>query len=280
MSNLDDENTAPAYQSPAKPPAVPSSDSEPELVQRHEEDNPTASHELAEESKHEDADMKGSCQFNHNDVEVKNLGWNDAVSKVPQPLIGGLKNEDLWTLLRRFNKQIFHVKSIEETPLANLDLNIADEEDFSPDKLRAQLERLYMVVILGLISTWKHIARLRSWKEAKRSAVFFGVYTLAWIFDLLIPTLIIFLMVLILYPPSRALCFPPAPPSLVDPNTGGIQKPPAGVLGSDDSYTGAPEKHRGEAVEQEAHSFVNSISSVCSGVRLTAFACHMKDNRC
>merc|ERR1719160_202469 len=69
-------------------------------------------------------------------------------------------------------------------------------------------------------------------------------------------------MVLIVYPPSRSYCFPPAPPSLIDSNTGGLQKPPAGVLGSDDTMTGAPEKHEGEAVEQEAHSFVTSISTL------------------
>ena len=36
----------------------------------------------------------------------------------------------------------------------------------------------------------------------------------------------------------------------------------AGVLASDDSMTGAPEKHPGDAVDQEAHSFVNSICTV------------------
>lgn len=69
-------------------------------------------------------------------------------------------------------------------------------------------------------------------------------------------------MVLILYEPSRAYCFPPAPIALIDSKTGGVKKPPAGVLGSDDSLTGAPEKHQGEAVEQEASNFVNSITSI------------------
>jgi len=34
------------------------------------------------------------------------------------------------------------------------------------------------------------------------------------------------------------------------------------VLGSHDSATGAPEKHKGEAVEQEAHNFVSGIGSI------------------
>jgi hypothetical protein len=67
---------------------------------------------------------------------------------------------------------------------------------------------------------------------------------------------------LIVYPPSREILFPPAPLALVSATTGGIQKPKAGVLGSTDSATGAPENHKGEAVEAEAANFVNSIASV------------------
>lgn len=247
----------------------PATTSEPEIIERHEAETPTASHALAED---EDAPALATKMAAHQvsqqqEVEVKDLGWNRDKNGAPPPMIRGLQNEELWTLVRRFDKQIFHVKSIDEPPLANLDLNIADEEDFSPDKLRAQLERLYMVVLICLFSAWKHIVRLRSWREYKRTSAFLGVYTVAWLLDLLVPTIVLFLMVLSYFPQSRAYCFPPAPPSLIDPKTGGIQKPAAGVLASDDSMTGAPEKHQGEAVEQEAHSFVNSMSSVCSGVK-------------
>lgn len=58
------------------------------------------------------------------------------------------------------------------------------------------------------------------------------------------------LITLILYPKSRGILFPPAPISLVDSKSGGVQKPKAGVLGSHESATGAPENHKGEAVEQ------------------------------
>jgi hypothetical protein len=67
---------------------------------------------------------------------------------------------------------------------------------------------------------------------------------------------------LIVYPPSRTFLFPPAPLALVDAKTGGIKKPTAGVLGSHGSLTGAPEKHHGEAVEQEAHNFVSSFGAI------------------
>ena len=56
--------------------------------------------------------------------------------------------------------------------------------------------------------------------------------------------------------------FPPAPLALVDTKTGGVQTPSAGVLGSHDSATGAPENHRGEAVENEASNFVAGFATV------------------
>jgi hypothetical protein len=250
-------------------PAAPVAGSEPELVETYHPETPTASHALAEDHEAPTAETKMAAEqvSQQDEIEVKNLGWNrEPDEEGPPRLVRGLRNEELWTLVRRFDKQIFHVKSIDEPPLADLDLNVADDEDFSPDKLRAQLERLYMVVLVGLFSAWKHVVRLRSWREWKRSSAFLAVYTVAWLFDLLVPTLAAFLMVLVLYPPARDYCFPPAPPSLIDPKTGGVQKPAAGVLASDDSTTGAPEKHQGEAVEQEARSFVNSMSNVCSGV--------------
>lgn len=76
------------------------------------------------------------------------------------------------------------------------------------------------------------------------------------------PAFFLTLIVLIAYPPSRQFLFPPAPLALVNSSTGGIQSPKAGVLGSHDSATGAPENHQGEAVEQEAHNFVSGIGSI------------------
>jgi hypothetical protein len=163
---------------------------------------------------------------------------------------------------------MYHVKALPEPPLGGLDLNIADDEEFSPDKLRANIERLYMTVIVGMVGFGKHIARIRSWRERNRTLAFAGVYSAAWALDFLMPTILGFLIVLIVHPPAREYCFPPAPIALIDSKTGGIKKPTAGVLGSDNSLTGAPEKHQGEAVEQEASNFVNSFTSIAvsSGV--------------
>lgn len=119
-----------------------------------------------------------------------------------------------------------------------------------------------MTVAVGLLAAVKHIARLRSWRETRRTASFAAAYFLAWLLDLLAPLASLTLITLIVYPPSRSIMFPPAPVALVSSKSGGVQKPKAGVLGSHDSATGAPENHKGEAVEQEASNFVNGIASI------------------
>ncbi|KAI2464839.1 hypothetical protein F4781DRAFT_436006 [Annulohypoxylon bovei var. microspora] len=240
-------------------PSTTQSVSEPD---KHETANslaeePTLSHDLATN----DHEEKGLAQREY-DEEVTNLGWNEKKEKFSAPLVGRLGNEDLWLLVRRFNKQIYHVKEVPTVVPGDLDLNIADEEEFSPDKLRANIERFYITVVVGLLAAVKHTARLRSWREARRTSCFCAVYFTAWIFDLIVPLLTLTLITLIVYPSSRAILFPPAPLALVDSKSGGVQKPKAGVLGSTDSSTGAPQNFKGEAVEQEASNFVNGFASI------------------
>jgi hypothetical protein len=62
-------------------------------------DEPTESHALAVA----DHDEKGAAQAEH-EAEVVNLGWNEPPQQIANPLVGGLANEDLWVLVRRFNK--------------------------------------------------------------------------------------------------------------------------------------------------------------------------------
>lgn len=132
---------------------------------------------------------------------------------------------------------------------------------YTPDKFRTHLERLYMTVVVGAVNVWKHVVRIRSWREWRRTAIFCAGYTAAWTFDCLLASLFTLLAVLVLFPAPRALMFPHAPPALIDGQTGHVKKPMANVLGSD-SMTGAPESFPDEAIEQEAHSFVNSIIEV------------------
>lgn len=62
-------------------------------------DEPSMSHTLAVS----DHDEKGVAQEAH-DMEVKDVGWNEPEKNIPSPLVGGLPNDDLWILVRRFNK--------------------------------------------------------------------------------------------------------------------------------------------------------------------------------
>ena len=62
-------------------------------------DSPTMSHALAVA----DHDEKGVAQESHDEV-ARDLGWHEKDEKVPDPLVGGIANEQLWLLLRRFNK--------------------------------------------------------------------------------------------------------------------------------------------------------------------------------
>ncbi|KAI0094314.1 hypothetical protein BDY19DRAFT_901530 [Irpex rosettiformis] len=195
------------------------------------------------------------------DPEVRDFGWNSPPRQVPSPLVHGLGNEDIYTLVRRFNKQIFHVKAAPHDPEL-LDLEVSENEEFSPDKLRATLERLYMTVDLGLAAFVKHIARLRSWNEPRRSAGFCIAYFAAWWFNAILPFLLATITVVVVDPPSRKLLFPPAPLALLSGMAGNVQNPKAGTLGSKDSLSGAPEAHKGEAVEQEARHFVSGIANL------------------
>jgi hypothetical protein len=60
---------------------------------------PTLSHALAVD----DHDDKGLAQQNHNE-EVVDLGWNEKKHDIAAPLVGGMDNEELWLLMRRFDK--------------------------------------------------------------------------------------------------------------------------------------------------------------------------------
>jgi hypothetical protein len=75
-------------------------------------DHPTESHALAMEAAR-NPEQKGAAQVEHGE-EVVNLGWNEPQEAVSNPLVGGLSNDDLWVLVRRFNKVSTHFKRYRE----------------------------------------------------------------------------------------------------------------------------------------------------------------------
>lgn len=193
--------------------------------------------------------------------ELDDLGWSSEPT-VPIPVLHGMKNESLWLLVRRFNKQTYRVKAIQDTTNKDFDMYISNKEEFQPDKLKATFERVYVTVVVSTVAFVQHVARLRSWSEPKRTAGFMVAYAAAWFFDLLVPSTLLLLLVLVVSPRARLTLFPSAPLSAIDPKTGQAKVPLAGHLGSKDSLTGAAESFEGEAVEQEASNFVGALGSV------------------
>ncbi|KAJ5567070.1 hypothetical protein N7535_006376 [Penicillium sp. DV-2018c] len=217
------------------------------------------SHELA----HEIPEVRGAIQTNNptnSEAEpVRDIGWHKANVEIPDPLIGGYTNGELFSIIRRFNKDVLDVKAVPVEIARGLDLNDAWAQDRITDKVTLNLQRVYLSVVLGIASLAKHVSRLRSWKETRRSSAFCVVYFLAWLFDMLVPLAIATLMVVVSSKRARTTLFPPAPRALVNLRTGGVQKPQAGQLGTNDTLTGAPEKQPGEAVEEEASNFVVNV---------------------
>ncbi|KAG5915554.1 hypothetical protein E4U53_004451, partial [Claviceps sorghi] len=181
------------------------------------------------------------------------------------PVLNNLTNQQLWALIRRFNRQVFAVRAVDDVAVddvvldMDMDMNMGAVDDLSPERLRAHIERLYMTVLVRLYASYKHVVRLRSWREKQRTLLFLVGYAVAWQARALMAVATAFLMILVVCPPARTWCFPPAPPSLIDADTGGVKSPLSGQLASD-SVTGAAELHPGEAVEQEAHNFMKSIT--------------------
>lgn len=138
-------------------------------------------------------------------------------------------------------------------------MNIADKDEFTPDKLRSTLERIYMTIGLESAGLFRHIARIRNWKEYKRTILFFTLYFVGWIFDFLGPIFAALFILLLVSPQSRRILFLPAPLAVISAKTGQARVPKAGHLGSE-SLTGAAESYKGEAAENEASNLVGSVA--------------------
>lgn len=196
-----------------------------------------------------------SLQIINNNRKASDIKWKQASTTIDEPLASNLSNEDLWMLIRRFNKQVHHVKAVQGPPPDELDLNRAEEEQFPPEKLRATTERLYTSVIVGLINFFGHITRLRSWREPRRTSAFCIAYFIAWFWDLLVPVTTGVLVALILVPSTRSCLFPPSNTDKCGSDDG-IENPTRGNI------THVPETYKGEAAEQEATNLVNNIANV------------------
>ena len=184
-----------------------------------------------------------------------------------------------------------------------MDMETADDEEFSPDKLSEILERSYITVVRSITSpSAPHIKRMpfdpgrgpgvvrQAYspyplleRAPKNRSVLYSeymqqlchpsdadscvkAYFLSWHCSLLPAALISTTLVIILSPSARFALFPPAPVAAISGISGNLQVPRAGTLGSVDSLSGAPEKQAGEAVEQEATHFIAAMGAIGAGV--------------
>lgn len=65
-------------------------------------EGPTDSHVLSQVEQ----DEKGLSQQAGNTAEITDLGWSQPAEHFEEAIVGGLSNEDLWMLIRRFDKVI------------------------------------------------------------------------------------------------------------------------------------------------------------------------------
>lgn len=92
------------------------------------------------------------------------------------------------------------------------------------------------------------------------------VYFTAWYLDCLLPLIGCLTIAFILDTRVRRFLFPPAPLSMINTKDGGVAKPMAGILGSTDTATGAPQNLRGESIENEASNFVTSFAAIVANL--------------
>ncbi|KAJ4294033.1 hypothetical protein N0V90_007722 [Kalmusia sp. IMI 367209] len=140
----------------------------------------------------------------------------------------GMDDEEVWRLVRRWDKETYVLKKTSDKNTRKYDLRVSRSAQFAPNKLRGQMERYYINI----------------------------AYIVAWYFDYLGLFFVATLATLAILPQSRPVLFPPTPLALYDFHTGTLRKPLSGVLGSADTFTGAPEHLAGEAVENEASNFI------------------------
>lgn len=81
-----------------------SNDNNPLKAGPDDPEGPTDSHVLSQI----DQDEKGLSQKASETTEITNIGWDESPKLIEEPLVAGISNEDLWMLIRRFDKVQAH----------------------------------------------------------------------------------------------------------------------------------------------------------------------------
>ncbi|CED85520.1 Protein of unknown function DUF3292 [Phaffia rhodozyma] len=186
-------------------------------------------------------------------------------------VVMGLEDDQLWSMLRRFDRQVNHALSPpHHLPEGQPDMrrSVLPTVPYNSDLVKSNLERCYGTAGVSGIRFFREMARLMSWApgEQKRTGAFCAAYFTAWIFHQTTPLILLLLMTLVLYPPSRAYLFPPLPPPSGQPLSA---TDPTNRRG-DESLVDVshPQKHRSkhEQIEQQSLEFTKSIEKL--GIRV------------
>ena len=79
-------------------------------------------------------------------ASITDLGWHEDPENI-EHLVDGISNDEVFKLIRRFNKVVWFLKDGSNVPASGIDLEVAPEQEFAPNKMRAQLERFYIDVV-------------------------------------------------------------------------------------------------------------------------------------
>ncbi|SGZ27607.1 BQ5605_C026g10139 [Microbotryum silenes-dioicae] len=179
--------------------------------------------------------------------------------------VPGISDDRLWALRRRFDSQIVHVLSPPtKLPPGEPDLRSTTlpSVPFNSDLLRSNAERVYATAGVWSIYFAREMGRLMNWDEENRirTGIWCTSYFLVCWCDFVIPTIMLLLILLVSFTPSRAVLFPPVHPppgvphSATDPTQRkGDESKIAGV--------GHPVEHRSksEQIEQQAWEMTNTL---------------------
>lgn len=100
---------------------------------------------------HSSSSSPSTFQFSPPDSHVAK--FRDMRRRPTVHTVKGIDNDELWKIIRRFDKQMYHVKATQDgrkrgsRPELEMDLVNAIDEEFSPDRLRSNIERLYITFV-------------------------------------------------------------------------------------------------------------------------------------
>ncbi|KAI9639865.1 uncharacterized protein MKK02DRAFT_18941 [Dioszegia hungarica] len=174
-------------------------------------------------------------------------------------IVKGVEDDRLYAMLRRFDVDITHVlHPASKLPSTEPDLRISLLPNLPShsEVIKSNLERLIAAVGPSSVRGAREMGRLMSWspEERARTASYALSYFICWAFGYAVVGVFVFGAVVMCFPMTRRMLFPPippapyTPPSATDPTN---QKGDESLLGTTDSAAA----HRSKAEQAEEQAF-------------------------